>query len=106
MLDQYNESNTDIGEEETENDTIEDEEVVKEDEENEYMTNSAIYINAVRMKLSDLINIANLNTDYTLEDGTEIDKDVEVTVFKDNDGYYLTDSYNNMFVGLDESSEE
>ena len=105
MLDQYNESNADISEEETENDTIE-EEVVKEDEENEYMTNSAIYINAVRMKLSDLINIANLNTDYTLEDGTEIDKDAEVTVFKDYDGYYLTDSYNNMFVGLDESSEE
>ena len=73
----------------------------EEDEEDyEPMTDSIIFTNAVYGKLSDILEYTGRDCELRTEDGTDIDPSSNVVALRSEDGFFLTDNYNNMFLGF------
>lgn len=77
----------------------EEDEVAQSHDSNE-VTDTVFYMNAVYAKLKDIIEYTGKKTNYVMDDGTVIDKNVNAVIFRTNDGDFLSDGYDNICVGI------
>lgn len=82
------------------NDAEEEYDDEEDDDEYEQEENTIFFINAVYTKLKDLVNYTHHNVELKYDDGTDVPEDIDVVAFRYNDGSFLVDNYNNMFVGI------
>lgn len=72
---------------------------VEENEDSEEEESNNIYfMNAVHAKLEDIMDVTGKKVNF--EENSDISKDTEIILFRDNEGGFLSDFYNNIFAGV------
>ena len=71
---------------------------VEEREDPEEDSNNIYFMNAVHAKLEDIMKVTGKKVNF--EENSDISKDTEIILFRDNEGGFLSDFYNNIFAGV------
>ena len=71
---------------------------VEEREDPEEESNNIYFMNAVHAKLEDIMKVTGKKVNF--EENSDISKDTEIILFRDNEGGFLSDFDNNIFAGV------
>jgi hypothetical protein len=71
---------------------------VEEREDSEEDSNNIYFMNAVHAKLEDIMKVTGKKVNF--EENSDISKDTEIILFRDNEGGFLSDFDNNIFAGV------
>jgi hypothetical protein len=71
---------------------------VEEKEDPEEDCNNIYFMNAVHARLEDIMKVTGKKVNF--EENSDISKDTEIILFRDNEGGFLSDFDNNIFAGV------
>ena len=77
-----------------------------EEEEEDDAESEIFFMNAVYCTLETIVESTGKKTDYKYYDGTDIPKDTQAIVFRDDNGAFLVDADEKLFVGINLSQLE